>query len=63
MSNDRFEKGLSIRKQVLGEEYVNTRSIMQTTSIYRYKSWSLSIAGVQSGDVRSCLNQNEVSSI
>ncbi len=23
MSNDRFEKGLSIRKQVLGEEYVN----------------------------------------
>ncbi|PAL86391.1 4-carboxymuconolactone decarboxylase, partial [Acinetobacter baumannii] len=23
MSNEKFEKGLAIRKQVLGEEYVN----------------------------------------
>ncbi|MBP4994898.1 gamma-carboxymuconolactone decarboxylase [Acinetobacter baumannii] len=27
MSNEKFEKGLAIRKQVLGEEYVNNSSV------------------------------------
>jgi 4-carboxymuconolactone decarboxylase len=38
MSNEKFEKGLAIRKQVLGEDYVNRSLQMRMSLTCHYKS-------------------------
>jgi hypothetical protein len=58
MSNEKYEKGLQIRTQVLGEAYVN-RSIENADDFTRpCRKWSPNTAGVMSGAARVCRSRS-----